>query len=122
MDTIKFYQPASIRGYNWAGSTNPNISSLADTQTSEGLSNNGFKVYNINTIEGYGLTNPSETNKEIVARTLTADLAALTDGYYSEGDVVNSGFIDTLSIINHRNEILTGRVIPVENDDFSMQL
>jgi hypothetical protein len=49
-------------------------------------------------------------------------LAALAGSRYKEGDVVSCGYIDTLRTIAHRNKIIASHIVPVEGEDFSMEL
>lgn len=85
--------------------------------------NDRFKYYSrTNTAEqsyasgfGYG-ENTTYINARTFKNTAEAtskrngDLLVLTDGRYTEGDMVNEGYINTLKIIQHRNNILTNNI------------
>lgn len=51
-----------------------------------------------------------ETEAQLADRILNKNLASLASEYYKDGDVVNSGYINTLRIIQHRNTILRNGV------------
>ena len=118
----------------WDISTIPPVSNYADnavtvemrpqnTDDQLCLLNDGFKYYNraLNKDHlfasgfGYG-ENASYINARTFKNTTEAtskrngDLLALTDGRYVEGDIVNEGYINTLKIIYHRNNILTNNL------------
>lgn len=99
-----------------------NIGDIRDESTTESLLNHGFKTFKQDSYPGYGLTSSTETTTQIDMRTLTPELAALASEQYSEGNVVNAGYIDTLRIIHKRNLILTSQILPVEQDGFSLEL
>lgn len=81
-----------------------------DETSDLGMLNDGFRPIKAGTGCGDGFAY-EETANELASRTLTADLAKLAGGDYKEGDVVNSGYANTLKIIEHRNKILTGAPI-----------
>lgn len=123
LDSQEFYVPTGVsRQLKKASTGSITSQALRDEESVEGILNGGFKLFDTNTYEGYGLTNPSETQAQIQDRTLTAELAELAGSRYKEGDVVSCGYIDTLRTIAHRNKILASHIVPVEGEDFSMEL
>ena len=70
-----------------------------------GISNGGFKVFPANVALGTGFAyEESSTIKN--ERKLTGSLHELTNGDYSIDSILNLGYIQTLKIVHHRNNIL----------------
>ena len=111
-----------ISTHGLTGDNKVNDNTYRDTTTEEGLLNDGFKVFPQNVSLGDGLTSNYETQTQISARTLTSELASIAGSEYKEGDVVNSGYANTLKIIAHRNTIINNKIEPIETDDFSLNL
>lgn len=80
-------------------------SSWRDTTSDIGIKNNGFALFRSEDTRGAGMAY-QESAVYLQERTLTKELAELTDGQYKEGDIVNVGYSDTLRVIKHRNAIL----------------
>lgn len=96
------------------GQVHNNVTRIEETNFRDysdlGILNDGFLPIKAGTVVGDGFAF-EETELELRARTLTADLVELAGGGYKEGDVVNSGYAKTLKLIEHRNKILTGSPI-----------
>lgn len=97
---------------NYGSASYIRTSNIRDNDSSEGILNDGFKVFNEYTSMGDGFAyndgsntsnNPNATRQ---ARILNQELALLTDGQYKEGDIVNSGYVKTLKYIAWRNRII----------------
>ena len=117
-----FYSPSILGGSGWDFSSPVTAAKIRDEESTEGVLNGGFKVLNKSNIFGYSFTSHSETQEQITARTLDADLAELAGDQYKEGDVVNHGYINMLRVIKHRNTIINNYVYPIEQEDFDMNL
>lgn len=102
---------------------------MRDEVSTLGVQNHGFKPYAYNHLAGDGVVGGSVAGSEffdskISARTLSAELAALTQAVpgdpssqmYHAGDIVNSGYAKTLKIIEHRNKILNNGVVMIPAD------
>ena len=69
--------------------------------TDEGYENDGFRVYAQNTAVGDGF------GADTTGRVLDDLLARLAGSGYAKGDIVNSSYIKTLKVIQHRNGIIS---------------
>ena len=122
-----FYDLPTIVNLTTSGmaSSSINDANMRDESSTLGVQNHGFVPFTPGVSGGDGViggTTPNgaytETQEQLNARTLTAELAALAGAGYHEGDIVNSGYAKTLKIIQHRNKILNNGVVlyPAEND------
>lgn len=95
-------------------------SDYRDLSSEEGLANDGFKCITPNYVfgDGFAYKEAAEHTHMTTARTLTASLAALAGNDYKEGDIVNSGYIKMLKIIEHRNTVLANDIIGADNEIF----
>ena len=78
--------------------------SFIDTSTAEGVANNNFKVFPQNTAMGDGFGAAIGTGND--SRKLDEDLARLAGSGYAKDSLVNSAYIKTLKVIQHRNAII----------------
>ena len=122
-----FYDLPTIVNLTTSGmpSTSINDPNMRDEISTLGVQNHGFVPFTPGQSGGDGViggTTPNgtytETESQLNARTLTAELADLAGDGYHEGDIVNSGYAKTLKIIQHRNKILNNGVVlyPAEGD------
>ena len=122
-----FYDLPTIVNLTTSGmpSTSINNANMRDEISTLGVQNHGFVPFTPGQSGGDGViggTTPNgtytETESQLNARTLTAELAALAGNGYHEGDIVNSGYAKTLKMIQHRNKILNNGVVlyPAEGD------
>ncbi len=91
---------------------------MRDESSTLGVLNHGFlpiipgKSGSDGIIGGTAVNNEyTESQSQVNARTLTADLAALAGSSYHEGDIVNSGYAKTLKLIEHRNKVLNNGIV-----------
>ena len=79
------------------------------------IENYGFKGLSPVYIEGDGLAY-QEPADYVAQRTLTEEYMHLVGegNYYKVGDIVNNGYMSTLKIIAHRNKIINGQILPLE--------
>lgn len=101
---------ADIPGMKGIGYTSEDrISELTEGNfidyTDEGIKNEGFKPFSTNYALGRGFAF-RETTDDKNYRRLSKELNELASNQYSENDLVNVGYIDTLLAIKHRNSYL----------------